>query len=440
MGGKIIIKGGCVLSMDKSVGNHTIADVLVEDGRISEVGTGLRARGAEQIDATDTIVMPGFVDTHRHAWQTLFRNLGRGGIGEHHVGPSIYGPHYRPDDVYAATLLGLVGAIEAGITTIVDWSDIQVDPSFTDAVLSAHADSGARTVFVHAAPSWVADGANKPSRLDGLADGDSHQMATFAYGPADPTGMDLDLVATDWGEALQRHLRIHVHVGRDASDRGIVAALAERDLLSPDLTLVHCTNLGEEDLDAIASSGATVSLTPANEMAAGYGAPPLQAFIDRGIRPGLGVGNEVEAPGDLFAQMRAANAMQHATLFDLKLSGKAGIPNLLSTRDVIRYGTIDGATAVGLADVTGSLTPGKRADMVVLRSDRPNISPVNDPIGAVVWGMDTSNIDWVIVGGDPVVREGALTTDAERIRDLANAARHRVASAAGLLASAGGAS
>jgi 5-methylthioadenosine/S-adenosylhomocysteine deaminase len=206
------------------------------------------------------------------------------------------------------------------------------------------------------------------------------------------------------------------------------------------VTLIHCTNLGESDLDAIASSGATVSLTPANEMAAGYGAPPLQAFIDRGIRPGLGVGNEVEAPGDLFAQMRAANAMQHATLFDLKLAGKAGIPNLLTTRDVIRYGTIDGAEAVGLGRVTGSLSPGKQADIVVLRTDRPNISPLNDPIGAVVWGMDTSNIDWVIVGGDPLVREGELTEDVARIRELANAAWRRVASAAGLLATAGGAS
>lgn len=439
MDGKFVIKGGCVLSMDRSVGNHTVADVLVEDGRISEVGTGLRARGAEVIDATDTIVMPGFVDTHRHAWQTLFRNLGRGGTGEHPIGPAIYGPHHRPDDVYAATLLGLVGAIAAGITTVVDWSDIQVDASFTDAVLSAHADSGARTVMVHAAPKWMADGAGQVSRLAALAD-DSRESPTLAYGPADPTGIDFERLASEWAEARRRHVRIHVHVGRDASDSGVVAGLASRGLLGDDVTLVHCTNLGEDDLDAIASSGARVSLTPANEMAAGYGAPPLQALIDRGIRPGLGVGNEIEAPGDLFAQMRAANAMQHATLFDLKLAGKAGIPNLLSTRDVIRYGTIDGAESVGLGNLTGSLTPGKRADLVVLRVDRPNISPLNDPIGAVVWGMDTSNIDWVMVGGAPLVREGDLTADVERIRELANAAQRRVAAEAGLLTATGGAS
>jgi cytosine/adenosine deaminase-related metal-dependent hydrolase len=249
---------------------------------------------------------------------------------------------------------------------------------------------------------------------------------------------DLDAIAREWSTARERGLRIHAHVGRDPADRGTVAALASHGLLGDDVTLIHCTNLGPEDLDAISSTGTRVSLTPANEMAAGYGAPPLQAFIDRNIRPGLGVGNEAEAPGDLFAQMRAANSLQHATLFDLKLAGKAGVPNLLSTREVLRYATIDGARAAGLGEVTGSLTPGKKADILVLRADRPNIAPINDPIGAVVWGMDTSNIDWVLVGGEPVVREGALVANVAAVRQLAQEAQHRVASAAGLLTVAGG--
>ncbi len=135
----------------------------------------------------------------------------------------------------------------------------------------------------------------------------------------------------------------------------------------------------------------------------------------------------------MFAQMRSANSMQHATLFDLKLAGKGGVPNLLTTRDVIRYATIDGAVAVGLQDTTGSLSPGKRGDVVVLRADRPNIAPVNDPIGAVVWGMDTSNIDWVFADGRALVRDGSLTADVPRARDLAVAAQREVAAAAGLL-------
>jgi cytosine/adenosine deaminase-related metal-dependent hydrolase len=420
--------------MDRSVGNHAEADVLVEDGLIAEVGPGLRARDAEVIDASETIVMPGFVDTHRHAWKTLFRNLGGGGAGERTVGPAIYGPHHGPEDVYAATLVGLLGALEAGITTVVDWADVMVGSEHRRAIASAHADSGVRTVLVHAAPSW-ADGEAVDLDLIGAPD---RSEITFAFGPKDPGATGLDHIAEEWTAAREHGLRIHAHVGRDIADRGAVAALSARGLLGEDVTLVHCTNLGPEDLDAISSTGTRVSLTPASEMAAGYGAPPLQAFIDRNIRPGLGVGNETEAPGDLFAQMRAANSLQHATLFDLKLAGKAGVPNLLSTREVLRYATIDGARAAGLADVTGSLTPGKQADVLVLRADRPNIAPINDPIGAVVWGMDTSNIDWVIVSGEPVVREGSLVADVGAVRQLAQGAQQRVASAAGLLTSTGG--
>jgi cytosine/adenosine deaminase-related metal-dependent hydrolase len=133
------------------------------------------------------------------------------------------------------------------------------------------------------------------------------------------------------------------------------------------------------------------------------------------------------APGDLFAQIRATISLQHATYFESKLAGKAGLPKLLTTREVIRYATIDGARAVGLGEVTGSLEVGRQADIVVLRTDRPNIFPINDPIGAVVWGMDTSNVDWVFVAGNPVVREGAVVSDIDRIRRLAMTARQQVA-------------
>jgi cytosine/adenosine deaminase-related metal-dependent hydrolase len=166
-------------------------------------------------------------------------------------------------------------------------------------------------------------------------------------------------------------------------------------------------------------------------MAGRLGTPPIQSLIDRDIRPGLGVDEERITPGDLFAQMRSTISMQHATVFDRKLSGKAGVPKLLSTRGVIRHATTDGARAAGLGEVTGSLEPGKQADIVMLRTDRPNIFPINDPIGAVVWGMDTSNVDWVFVAGRPLMRSGSLEANVERARNLATTAQHRVAIAVG---------
>jgi len=416
MGGKTLIKGGCVLSMDRSVGNHGEADVLIEDGLITEVASGIRSRGAEVIDAADAIVMPGFVDTHRHAWNSLFRNLGR--VDQD------YREFFGPDDAYAATLIGLLGAAEAGITTVVDWSDVCAEARLVEPVMQAHADAGVRGVLV--LPDATTAKATAPGARTGVAQGSDT-----------PTRANLASVSENWATARHSGHRIHSHVASDPSDTGVLTELGSRGLLGDDLTLVHCTHADAADLDAVASSRAGVSLTPAVEMTAGIGAPPLQALIDRGIRPGLGVGAEGEMPGDMFAQMRAANSIQHATLFDLKLSGKGGLPNLLTTRDVIRYATVDGARAVGLDTVTGTLSPGKQADVLVLRTDRPNIAPVNDPIGAVVWGVDTSNVAWVLVGGEVLVREGILAADVGHIRGLAMSAHERVGTASGLLAGAG---
>jgi cytosine/adenosine deaminase-related metal-dependent hydrolase len=161
----------------------------------------------------------------------------------------------------------------------------------------------------------------------------------------------------------------------------------------------------------VASSGCAIVVTPTTEMTAGFGAPPVQALIEREVRPGLGVDSEREAPGDMFAPTRALISVQHAAYFDQKLAGKAGLPRLMSTRDAIRHATVDGARAAGLSDRIGLLEPGRAADLIVLRGDRPNIHPVNDPVGAVVWGMDTSNVMWVFVGGRPVKRDGALVYD-----------------------------
>lgn len=436
MSDKTLIRDGTVLTLGARTPNFHKADVLISDGRIVEVGTGLRARDAETIDAGESIVMPGFVDTHRHLWKSLFRNFGASHAGAPPT-PAVYGLHHGPEDVYAATLIGLLGAAEAGITTVVDWADLPPGDGHVEAALQAHADSGVRTVFALAEPTWSESTADVGRRLRSLDLADD--TTTLALGYSEPT-RDLDSLGADWAYAREGGLRIHAHAGTDVANAGVVAELGSKGLLGGDVTLVHCSLLDAYDLDAIAESGARVSLAPASEMAIGLGPPPIQGLIDRGIRPGLGVDQEALAPGDIFAAMRATNSVQHATLFDLKLGGKAGIPNLLTTRDVIRYATIDGAGAVGLGEVTGSLEPGKQADVLVLRADRPNIHPVNDPIGAVVWGMDTSNVAWVLVGGDAVVREGELSADSGRARDGAVAAQRRVAESAGLAVPSGGVS
>lgn len=435
MTSKILLSGGCVLTLGARTPNFTQADVLIDGGVVAEVGPGLRARDAEQVDATDTVVMPGFVDTHRHAWTSLFRNLGTQAWGGDAPVPEAVGDHYQPEDVYAATLIGLLGALEAGITTVVDWSPIRADDGYADAALQAHADAGLRTVFVHAGRHGTQSHAvAEPTTRQLLAHltDVAGPSTSIAFGSVVPGSTDLARVAGEWALARELGLRIHAHAGAERSGPGAISGLGARGLLGEDVTLVHCSELDDADIEAIAASGASVSLAPASEMASGLGSPPIQQLIDRDIRPGLGIDEERLTPGDMFAQMRATISVQHAIVFDLKLAGKAGLPRLMSTRDAIRFATVDGARVAGLSGVTGSLEPGMRADVIVLRTDRPNIFPVNDPIGAVVWGMDTSNVDWVFAGGRVLMRDGVLEADARRARSLATTARQRVGAASGL--------
>jgi 5-methylthioadenosine/S-adenosylhomocysteine deaminase len=418
---RTLLSGGCVLTLGHRTPNFTSADVLLDGGVVAEVGTGLRARDAERVDATDTIVMPGFVDTHRHAWTSLFRNVG--GSADAGARAADVADRLGPDEVYAATLIGLLGAVEAGITTVVDWSDLPAGDGAADAALRAHADAGLRTVFVHVPPTPDLD-----RELVSHLVGSAGPSTAIAYGsPLDRVG------GSDAAWAIARELGLRIHAHAAGSRRGVVAELAARGQLGDDVTLLHCPELDDADVDAIETSGAAISLAPSSEMADGLGAPPIQALIDRNIRFGLGVDAERVTPGDLFAQMRATISVQHATVFDLKLAGKAGLPKLMNTRDVIRYASIEGARAVGLGQLTGSLEPGKRADVVVLRTDRPNVFPINDPIGAVVWGMDTSNVDSVFVDGRALMRDGVLIADVERARALAVAAHGKISAASGPL-------
>jgi 5-methylthioadenosine/S-adenosylhomocysteine deaminase len=409
MSTRFLLRGGCVLTLGSRTPNFLDADVLIEGDRIAEVGPGIRARDAEQIDARDTIVMPGFVDAHRHAWKSLFHNseVPNPGVDE----------HLEADDVYAATLVGLLGATEAGITTVVDWADHR----FPEAALEAHKDAGLRTVLAVSPPSERSEPFLPPTGGETARRG--AVATTIAHGSDD---------ASTWSRARESGLRIHAH----ARSAGTITRWKDEGQLGPDVTLIHCSHASDADLDAAVSSKSSVVLTPATEMSGESSMPPIQRIIGRGLRPGLGVDNTEVSPGDLFAQMRSVISVQHATVFELKLAGKAGLPHLMTTREVIRYGTLDGARAVGLGNVTGSLEVGKQADLIVLRADRPNIVPVNDPIGAVVWGMDTSNVDWVFVAGRPLMSSGTLTADQGRARELAIRALNRLNDSAGVLSTA----
>jgi cytosine/adenosine deaminase-related metal-dependent hydrolase len=414
---QVLHKGGTELTMDPLLGNLRNADVLIMGTKIAAVGPNLAANGAEVIDASNMIVMPGFVDTHRHIWEGLLRNVGadiplEGREGYIRFVLGKFAPSFRPQDAYIGNLVSALGALDAGVTTLLDWSHIQGSPEHTDAVIKALQDSGMRAVFAYGFPWWGDWNDRQPSWFVRAAKeyfSSKDQMLTYALAAPGPEFVDFEIARDHWKLAREVDARITTHVGVGSyGQEGKVQEMGEAGLLRDDTTYIHCTTLNETEIQMIVDSGGTVSLAAPVEMMMGHGMPPIQKFLDRGLKPSLSVDVETNVPGDMFTQMRSVMSLQHALSYERQFVGDSRIPDRITSRDVLAYATIEGARANGLADKTGSLTPGKEADVITLRTDKPNVFPINDPIGAVVWSMDTSNIDSVFVAGKAMKRNGEL--------------------------------
>ena len=405
-----LIKGGTVLSLDPSVGDLIEGDVLIEGDTIVEVGPHLEAADAEVIDASGMIVMPGFVDSHRHIWEGLLRNIGTDVPLEGRTSYISFvlhklAPAFRPEDAYVGNLVSALGAIDAGITTLLDWSHIQGSPAHTDAVIQALEDSGLRAVFAYGFPWWGKWEERQPSWFVRAATEHFQtrdQMLTLALAAPGPEFTDFEVSRDHWRLARETGARISAHVGvgtygQDAK----LQEMGEAGLLGPDTTYIHCTTLNDTEIQMIVDTGGTVSLASPVEMMMGHGMPPIQKFLDRGLRPSLSVDVETNVPGDMFNQMRSVLTLQRALASS---SGRSAV----TTREVLMYATSEGARANGLDDKVGTLTRGKQADVIMLRTDRLNVTPLNDPVTAVVAGMDTGNVDTVVIAGRVMKRHGKL--------------------------------
>jgi cytosine/adenosine deaminase-related metal-dependent hydrolase len=408
--GKKLIKGGTVLSLDPSIGDFDSADVLIDGDEIVEVRPGLEVADAEVIDATGMIVMPGFVDSHRHIWEGLLRNIGTDVPLE---GRSSYisfvlhklAPAFRPEDAYVGDLISALGGIDAGITTLLDWSHIQGSPAHTDAVIQALKDSGMRAVFAYGFPWWGKWEERQPSWFmraanEHFSNGDG--MLSLALAAPGPEFTDFEVSRDHWKLAREAGARITTHVGVGSYGQDAkVQEMGEAGLLGPDTTYIHCTTLNDTEIQMIVDTGGTVSLASPVEMMMGHGMPPVQKFLDRGLHPSLSVDVETNVPGDMFNQMRSVIALQRAIS---TAEGKTP----MTAREVLICATLEGARANGLDSKVGSLTPRKKADLIMLRTDRMNVTPLNDPTTAVVTGMDTGNVDTVLIAGRVMKRGGEL--------------------------------
>jgi 5-methylthioadenosine/S-adenosylhomocysteine deaminase len=430
---RLLIRNGFVVSMDPEVGEVPNGDVLVEDDKIVEIGRGLEASESEEIDATGMIVMPGFVDTHRHTWQTPVRGVLPCCTLDHYFAVMLgsVGGHYRPEDVNIGNYAGALEALNGGVTTLLDWSHINNTPDHSDAAIQGLKDAGIRAIYAHGVPTggewWAFSELEHPDDIRRIRDtyfSSDDGLITLALAARAPGNSNFEVARHDWELARDLGIRISVHVGMRLTNVHVhhVKNMDDLGLLGPDTTYIHCTDSTDEELDLIADTGGTASIAPYVEMLMGHGPPPTGKLVDRGVRPSLSVDVVSSVPGEMFTQMRTA--LVHERIGAFTDTPDLAFEPVLSHRDVLEFATIEGARACGLDGRIGTLTPGKDADVILVRTDSLGMTPLNHPAAAVVFNAHPGLVDTVLVRGRVVKRGGALVdVDVQRVRRLAVATR-----------------
>ena len=434
-GSSYVLKGGLVISMDDRLREFT-GDVLVADGKIKDVGTTVDAGGADVVDAADHLVLPGLVDTHRHTWQSPIRHTGLDWDLPRMFVELFkrFGPNFRPQDVYAATLFGRLAALDAGVTTLLDWAHIQNSPAHADEAIRALREAGGRTIYAHGQPGIEPERWMKESTLPHPADirrlreqvlTSDDALVTLAMAARGPEFTTIEITEHDVKLARELGLRITIHIGLGSNGpkyRG-VERMHQHKLLGPDIAFVHCCNCSDHEFHLMADTGTTACVSAQiASTCGGFGLPATGKLLSHGVRPGLSVDSEMSASGDLFSEMRAALNMER-TLTMGNLQSRPH-PVSITARDVLALATIDGARTVGLERKIGSITPGKSADLILIPRHALNLAPMGDPLNSLVLGGHAGNVEAVIVEGRPVKWGGRMTgCDPRRAIDLLNQSR-----------------
>ncbi|MGY1845473.1 amidohydrolase family protein [Modestobacter sp. SYSU DS0875] len=441
---RVLLTGGTVVTMDPALGVLPRGDVLLHGDRIEAVGPDLgstpAAAGALVVDVAGRILCPGFVDTHRHAWEGQLRRVmpDVNDLGEY-VTTTLAGiaPAYRPEDVYTGTKLAALTAIDCGITCMLDFAHNARSAQHSDSAVQALADTGIRGVHASMRPhfgnwdhQWPADLTRLKERYFSSGDGLlTLRLATLATdeiaGPDLAYGPRLARVAEELGVGVS----VDAVFGTTSS-----AAILEWEragLLSPRVTLIHCTGLTGDAWRAMADSGTTVALAPTSDAQIGLetAIPAIDEALAVGIRPGLSIDVEVALASDMFTQMRALLAIQRMRAVN-SVHGTDREPVRIGTADVLDLATLQGARTNGLEETTGSITPGKQADLLVIGAEDLNTMPLNDPVGTVVLGADPRNVHAVFIAGRVRKWDGqVLDVDLDALRREVRESRDHVLAA-----------
>jgi len=421
---RILLKGGVVLTLDHQVGDFAQADVLIEDGKIREVGPAIAASGDDVavVDAANHIVIPGFIDTHCHSYQGLLRGVLANGLlnpDYNQVVQNTITPVYQAADAYAGMLVTALGMIDTGTTAIVDISQVSHSPEHSDALIRALQETGLRAVYsYHRGGGPAAQYPQDIRRLARTYFGSRDQLIRLAF----TTNLTAPMyaLAREVGVPVVQHL-----VGNNLT--APLQELARAGLTRPGDEYIHCLGIDDAGWRLIKDSGGRVSLCTTIDMTMGHGTPTIQEALDHGFRPSLSSDHGVTITQDFFALMRATFTYQRLQVLQRARKGEQNLPALLTCRDVLEFATIEGARCANLDDKVGTLTPGKEADILMLRADQLDVWPLNNAPGAVVNLMNPRHVEAVFIAGKVKKWRGNLVgVDLARVRRLAQDARDAV--------------
>jgi 5-methylthioadenosine/S-adenosylhomocysteine deaminase len=404
--GRTLFKDGTIITMDSKVPNLSRGDVLVDSGRIAAVGVNIGADDVDVIDAASCIVMPGLVDAHHHMWLGAMRRMMPDVddlFAYIDVVAETLGAHYRPLDMYLSTKLTAVASLDAGITTIIDACHSSRSPSHTDAALDALDDAGIRALhMVGAAMDKKASTTHLPADLRRLAYNWNHDGGLVRVGLFGQLNLDW------WKVARGLDMHILTEFIGDLAKFG--PEFVEPGVLSPHNIFNHCTRLPQETWKLFAEAGVNVTVNPRSDALFGFDDESFayQQAIDHGLTPALGIDLDTAFGSDLFGEMHALFGQQRSAMRYRRFRGEQDVPMPISVEAVLKAATINGARAAGLEGEIGTLTPGKQADIIMVRTDGVAVFPVTNAIGTIVQAVERSDVDTVMVGGEIRKRAGKL--------------------------------
>ena len=436
-----LIKNACVVTMDPALGDIDGGDLLIDGGKIVQIGRNLQAPNAEVIDGTGRIAMPGLVNAHIHTWEYQLRGIGSNWVGNRDYHGNMHKKlalHYQPRDVYLGNVLGALNQIRNGTTTIFDWCHILRDAEMTDAAIDGLADSGVRAVFARGTVKPPEKPGEIPFFKKPFPRDEVHRLRTGRLASDDGLiTMALAILGPDWGEydVAEHDIRLareyglfnsaHTYgrKGKRVVEDGY-PRLAKAGLLGPDHNIAHGNCFDEEELKIVLDAGCTITATCLTE-ALNYEQPAmLGRMIKYGGMPSLGTDCDPYFNSSMLWVTR--HAFQEQRAMDNRSLREAGAwpaktQHATQTRDALAWATIGGAKAIGLDRKVGTLSPGKQADVVMINCQGMNIFPVlpgGDPAHAIVMYAETSDIEHVLIAGEFAKKDGRLVFPAERLKKL----------------------